>query len=238
MDDREALDLAVAFNRQVGNGLYSIIVGLNLVILSESPQAGIVANIQGGTFVNKNILEVAKDEWREILVAKIVAKCITNKSNAKWLSLRFSRQYEYWLIVLNYQPLINYSTGNVIGVKISAEVPQYPLHFYAIDEIITRVYKSIPVKVKLDKRLTNREVEVLFLLFHCDSYEKIASLLTLTIGQKFSKNMVAKVVSRGLYPKFNVLNLEALKVTTSAKGFHRRVPVTLFGEFMYPLKKL
>jgi len=238
MDDKQALDLAVAFNKQIGDGLFSIIVGLNLLILSESPQAGIVANTQGGTFVNKNILEVAEDEWREILVAKIIAKCITNKSNAKWLSLRFSRQYEYWLIVLNYQALVNYATGNVIGVKISAEVPQYPLHFYAIDKIITRVYKSIPVKVKLDKKLTNREVEVLFLLFHCDSYEKIATLLTLASGQEVSKNMIAKRVSRGLYPKFEVANLEALKAAASAKGYHWRVPVTLFGEFMYPLNKL
>lgn len=238
MDDKQALDLAVAFNKQIGDGLFSIIVGLNLLILSESPQAGIVANTQGGTFVNKNILEVAKEEWRETQVAKIMAKCITSEYNAKWLSLRFSRQYDYWLIILHYQPLTNHSTGNVIGVKICAELPQYPLHFYAIDEIIARCYKSLPVKVRLDKKLTNREVEVLFLLFHCDSYEKIAALLTLTSGQKISKNMIAKIVSRGLYPKFDARNLETLKAAANAKGYHRRPPVTLFGEFMYPLNKL
>lgn len=238
MDDKQALELVMEYNNQVGDGLVSVIVDLNLVVVSESPQVAQVANIQGGTFLYKSILVIAEEKWRENLVAKIIARCIANKSNSKWLSLRFSRQFDHWLVVLHYQALINYSTGNVIGVKIYAEVPQYPLSFFALDEIVSRVHKAPPKFIELDHKLTNREVEVLFLLFHCDSYEKIAALLTLIDGEQFSKSMVAKIVSRGLYPKFEVLNLDALKLVASTQGYHRRVPVTLFGEFMYPLQKL
>lgn len=239
MNDTEALELAIKYNNSIYDNNHTIITNLDYEIVSEDRFSAKLANINDGTYIGKSLLTLNNEEWRTEKFRKILESCQVKRSNSKWLSLKFSRDPSYWLIVINFQPLINYDTDNIIGFKITGEIPDHPLQFYGIKEIIRSSSEKRPAtKVKNDKFLTNREHEVLFLLFYCDNYQQVADLLSLSHGVNVTSSMVAKIVSRNLYVKFDVVNLESLMAAGHKNGYHKSVPLSLFGEFMFPMSKV
>ena len=239
MNDTEALQLAIEYNNNVYDNNHTLIANLDYEILSEDKFSASLANIPGGSYIGKSLLRLNDESWRTDKFAKILENCKNKKTNSKWLSLKFSRDPKYWLIIINFQPLINYSSENVVGFKVTGEIPNLPLQFYGIKEIISNSNeKRVIPKVKNDKFLTNREHEVLFLLFYCDNYQQAADLLSLSHGTNVTNSMVAKVVSRNLYAKFEVVNLESLMAAGHKLGYHKNIPLPLFGEFMFPMSKL
>lgn len=239
MNDKEALKLAINHNNNIYDNRHTLITDLEYNILSEDQFSGKLANFPDQTYLNKNFLTLNREPWRTEIFRTILQICATTKVTSKWLSLKFSRDPKYWLILISFYPLVNYATDNLIGFKITGEIPDLPLQFYGIKEIIERNRPANSTqKTKNDKFLSNREHEVLFLLFYCDNYQQVADLLSLSHGINVTSSMVAKVVSRNLYVKFKVVNLEALKEAGHREGYHKQLPVSLFGEFMYPLKRL
>ncbi len=240
MTDEKALQLIAEANDTVFDGNYNLIANLDYIVISADKFGAALTNTPGGSYLGKNLLTMTNDEWRTDIYRKSLEHCKQTRLNKQWLSLKFARKPEYWLIIINFQPLVNYATNNVIGYKITGRVPEnIMLPFFGLKEIIK---ESQPRKRTLDSKtdewLTNREHEVLFLLFNCDTYQHIANLLSLSHQINYTSSMVAKIVNRNLYTKFNVSNLENLKKLAYQMGYHKNIPASLFGEFMLPLNKL
>lgn len=240
MTDEEALQLIVNSNNNVYDGNYNLIANLDYIVISADKFGATLTNTPGGSYLGKNLLTMTNDEWRSEIYRSSLEYCAKTRQNRQWLSLKFARKIEYWLIIITFQPLVNYSTNNIIGYKITGRVPEnIMLPFYGLKEIIK---ESKPRKqlheIKTDEWLTTKEHEVLFLLFSCDTYAHIATLLSLSHQVNYTSSMVAKIVNRNLYSKFNVSNLESLKQSAYKMGYHKNIPASLFGEFMLPLNKL
>lgn len=241
MNDAEALQLIVQANDNVYDGNHNLIANLDYIVISADKFGAGLTNTPGGSYLGKNLLTMTNDEWRTDLYRETLEYCAQTRNNKQWLSLKFARKPGYWLILINFQPLINYATNNLIGYKLVGEsAHNIMLEFRGISEIINRGRPARPSTsiARSDKWLTNREHEVLFLLFHCDSYQHIANLLSLSYQKRFTGSMVAKIISRNLYSKFNVFNLDALKDAAHQMGYHKNVPTSLFAEFMVPYSNL
>lgn len=240
MTDEKALQLIAEANDTVFDGNYNLIANLDYIVISADKFGAALTNTPGGSYLGKNLLTMTNDEWRTDIYRKSLEYCKQTRQNKQWLSLKFARKPEYWLIIINFQPLVNYATNNVIGYKITGRVPEnIMLPFFGLKEIIKESQPRKRALVsKTDEWLTNREHEVLFLLFNCDTYQHIANLLSLSHQIKYTSSMVAKIVNRNLYTKFNVSNLENLKKLAYQMGYHKNIPASLFGEFMLPLNKL
>ncbi|MBY0243921.1 MAG: hypothetical protein K2Q03_00545 [Sphingobacteriaceae bacterium] len=237
MDNNSALNLIINYHKQIKDDIFYIICDLNYNVLVEDGSSAALANIEGKTFLGKKLVpELSKAIWRTRLVEQILKSCIASKKSSEWLSLRFSRQQEYWLIQLNYIPLINFSTGEVIGIKVSASPIKYPLYLYPIESIITAGKGNYKLdEVNNGEFLSSTEQEVLFLTYHTANYEEIAYLMSLAHNEVFNKTKISRINSK-LLEKYECANIEELKVITYQKGLHIKFPVSLVGEFMFPVK--
>ena len=237
MTDQEALELAVRCHNMVNDNTMGVIINLDYVMIAEDEISAKLANIPGESYLGRKITSGAN--WRDDIIAKNLEVCFNTRQTQKWLSLRFSRQPEYWLIILRYMPLINLTTNNVIGYKVLGEKMDDPLNFYNFEKIVTSVQGD---SLLYDQHNTkSNEIikdAILFLIFHCENYQQVADLLSLIVGRSYTKSMVSKVVSRTLYPQFDVVNLESLKAAAHKQGYHKHLPTLLLGEFMFPLAKL
>lgn len=241
MTDAEALQLIVHANDNVYDGNHNLIADLDYNVVSADRFGAGLTNTPGGSYLGKNLLTMTNDEWRTEIYRETLEYCARTRKNKQWLSLKFARKPGYWLILINFQPLINYVTDNLIGYKLVGEsAHNIMLEFRGISKIIHRgrPARSTESIERSDKWLTNREHEVLFLLFNCDSYQQIANLLSLSYQVNYTSSMVAKIISRNLYSKFKVFNLEALKDAAHQMGYHKNVPTSLFAEFMVPYSTL
>lgn len=240
ISDDEALNLIIKCNDAISDNNMSIIANMDYVVVSDSPLGAGLTNTPGGHYLGKNLLTMTNDDWRTEIYQNTLDRCIKLRTTIKWLSLKFARKPSHWLIIITFQPIINKSTGNIIGFKLTGEAPHHlSIGFQGIRKIINHSKNAKrEIAAQIDEWLTNRELEVLFLLFHCDNYQQISNLLSLSYGINYSASMVAKVVGRNLYNKFEVNNLESLKEAAHKLNYHKSVPISLFGEFMYPLEQL
>lgn len=210
------------------------------MIVAASRIAHKIYNVADGELVGKNILFFAENEYRANRFNQTLAYCFTQKKEFKFLSVRFARRKEYRMAVVAYYPIINRTTGDVVGFKYTGSVPDLPINLYALSQVLSSITTKQRNNAKelSDDRLTNLEHEIVYLAFQCDSYQEIADLLSLAHGKKFSRDKVAKIILRNLYSKFDVLNFDKLKEKAHALGYHKKLPANLFGEFVYPLEKL
>ncbi len=239
MTDQEALNKIVNYHQKEFENQMGVIAALDYTVLAEDGISAKLTNTEGGSFVGRKIYpDISSTTWRSDIVAEALNKCQQLRKPQRLLSLRFSRQTSYWLIILTYAPLINPDTDNVIGFKITGVLPDFPLNFYNLEKIIQSSHyeNKPPLDSASEEQL--QEEAILFLLFHCENYQRIAELLSLTNGRKITRFMVSKVVTRKIYPKFAVINLEALKQKAHEQGYHKKIPVGLLGEFMYDLNLL
>lgn len=239
MTDKEALEEVVNYYRKKFETQMGVITDLDYTVLVEDGISAKLTNFEGDSFLDHKIFpDIALTTWRSDIVANALIECNNLRKARRLLSLRFSRQTPYWLAILTYAPLINPDTDNVIGYKITGELPEFPLNFYNLEKIIhTSHYENKPILAN-DEEEQLQEDAILFLLFHCENYQKIAELLSLTYGRKITRFMISKIIVRKIYPKFDVINLPALKQVAHEQGYHKKLPVGLLGEFMYNLNNL
>jgi hypothetical protein len=238
MTDQEALQETIRYHKIINENCMTGIVNLDLTVVCEDGLSAKRANTETGSYIGRKIYPDISDGWRSEIVAKILDDCLNLRKTGKLLSLRFSRDPQYWLVVLTYMPLINQTTNNVIGYKVIGELPDYPLAYYKLEKLIAISHRAPKVDNGDDGFLSGVEHEIMFLLFHCNTYEQIANLLSLANDKIFTKSAIAKIINRRLYNKFGVVNLDALKEAAHAKSYHKKLPVSLFGEFMFPLSEL
>ena len=239
MTDQEALQEIVRYHNNINENNMSVIVDVNYTVICEDGLSAKLANTDTDHFVGRKIYpEIAKTAWRSEIVAKNLDDCLVLRKSSKWLSLRFSRNPEHWLTILTYSPLINRVTNNVIGYKIAGEPANFPLVFHNLDQIVMASHFDGITQPSEESPITLQEQAILFLLFNCDNYQEIAASLSLIYRKVISKSQVSKIIIRKLYPKFNVGNLAALKKVAYEAGYHKKIPLALFGEFMFPLNEL
>lgn len=240
MTDQEALEKIIRYYQTAFEEHLGVIVDLDYTIVAEDKVSAKVTNTRGGSYLGRKIFpDVSQAQWRSDIVEKCLSDCYNFRKTSKWLSLRFSRTPDYWLIILTYAPLINPDTNNVIGYKISGERPNLPLIFYNLAKIIQVSHRDFNLPApETEELFTLQEQAILFLLFHCETYQEIANLLTLIYQKEISKSMVAKTIIRRIYPKAKVGNLPALKKFAHDGDYHKKIPLLLLGEFMFELGDL
>lgn len=239
MNDIDALQEIVHYHESINENNLLVILDTEYTVIYEDSYSAPLANTEGGSFLGRKLIpEIAKSSWRIDIISQALQNCYSSKKVSRWLSLRFSRQPEYWLLIQTYHPLVNQETQNIIGYKIIGEKPNFPLAYYRLDKLIEISQHREQIPTATEDFLEPLEHEILFLLFHCGSYEQIADLLTLANARVISKSVVAKTISRKLYPKFSVVNLEALKNKGYTLDYHKKLPYSLFGEFMFSLDEL
>ena len=237
MTDQEALELMVHCHNIVNDNTMGVIINLDHEVIAEDQISAKLANVPGESHLGRKF--VYGIDWRSDIIVKNLELCRNTRQTLKWLSLRFSRQTEYWLIILRYMPLINLTTNNIIGYKILGEKMDDPLIFYNFEKIVKNIQGDPLLRDQYNAK-SNEVIKdaILFLIFHCENYQQVADLLSLIVGRSYTKSMVSKVVNRTLYPQFEVVNLESLKAAAHKQGYHKHLPTLLLGEFMFPLDKL
>lgn len=238
--NEQALQLAVEYCSEVDDGQHLLILDLDYTILAASRVIHEIYNVAAESIIGRNILEFVNKKLNRIsLLGANLEKVLIQKDSITFLTVRFTRRKDYRLAIVSYSPIINRSTGDVVGFKSSTQKSNIPIRLYSLPRILTNTTNSVNNQNEpSDKFLTNVEHEILYLTFQCDNYQEIALLLSLAHREEISRAKVAKIVLRNLYTKFNVLNLEALKDKAHELGYHKNVPTSLFGEFVYPLDKL
>lgn len=211
-------------------------VDTNYTLFEINPPALEMINRERDQVINKSIIEISHERWRDNL-RTILHECINQRKEHQVLSLRFSRQMPYWLLLFTYTPILSTLDNQVLGVRVTATVPHFKLNPYNLHRIFSNTFDGhVRQMVEKDKQkpLSEIELSILFLLSHSFSYEEIASTLTMVYPYKpTNKGIVAKIVSRKLYTKFNVSNLISLKSKYQKSRLNAQIPKMLFGEFSY-----
>lgn len=211
---------------------------LNILWYSQSSVSFFaeIASMSKEELLYKNIEDIAINPVRKEWIMTSIMTTIKEKKRRRFLSIRFDRPSGKETIMSLYKPIID-DGQHVYGVVITLEPVLFPIYFN---------YEKILYLVKIGNRegahkinnstnrynMSAREHEIMFLLFFCDTYEEIASVLSLIDNKVISFHAVAKIITRNLYPRFNVYNIKALKEVALKKRFHKQIPHTLFGEFI------
>lgn len=164
--------------------------------------------------------------------------CQSNKRIIKFLTVNKGRKIGYETLLYEYSPLVNNNTKNVVAILITAEVPSIPISFYKITQsfkdqgIVNRNIHDIKTP------LSEREREVLFLLFHCRNKSEIAEVLSNIHGKQITESAIRKLIHRNLYSKFNVVNEIGLRNAIREYGFYLRIPDAISDEFIFNVTDL
>ncbi|WP_158649261.1 helix-turn-helix transcriptional regulator [Aquella oligotrophica] len=88
-----------------------------------------------------------------------------------------------------------------------------------------------------DEFLTKREHQIAFLLFYCSSYVEIAEIISRFNQRIITEKTVRNIVSRYLYPKFNVSNKDSLLAKLQLHGYHNKIPNSLLSNRFIDLSR-
>ncbi len=155
------------------------------------------------------------------------------------ISINFLRIDGYKALLVHYKPIINNDTGDVIAIQGKLHKLEHPFSWYNISNLIIneRTNNGIYNKQQ-DDLLVNIELEILFLLFNCDSYKDISDILSIAHGKIYTQDYVGKVIRRSLMQKLKVFNVTALKKKAIELGYNKRVPLSLMGEMIVEIDKI
>ena len=210
------------------------ILDLDLKIVLIDNKAPIVMRLSGEIIGKHFLYDFDRTPKRAEFVKKNMAKCIKNKQVITFLSVFYDRQPGYEMLVYNYMPLINNESGELFGVMVEADVPKFPINFYALkNHLFSEEVLPKQKRTKNQLKLTLREQEIMFLLFHCDTTEEIASILSSVYARTITVAAIRKSIWRGLYTKFDVQNIFALKSAAVSAKLHDKVPTSLSNELIF-----
>lgn len=225
MNDKDAFDLLIKFYDTLDINKTFAILDVEFNIIYRSKRLHDVYHDQHPVFTTKNLIQLKRSKKRQLIVIDSLHRCISTKKSIKFFSINFSRRAEFRFVLMTYSPIVNNSTGNVIGVVIEGEVPNFPIN---LSRIKTHLF-DIPqptAKTTPDIKLSQREQEILFLLYHTSNHHEIADIIASTHNRTYSRESVTKVV-RILSEKFEVYNQESLLAVAVLDGWHKKIPLSL-----------
>lgn len=191
-----------------------------------------------------NMYEFIEDYPHKSYIIEMYDKIISTKSAITNLGINFLRKKEYVVMYSHYSPLVNPTTDEVIAIHGTATKLNFPIAFFRLPGLITNNTNGSPL-VDYDSRLKdydgfidNYEHEILFLMFYFDTYEDIASVLSLRYSKEIKGNTIAKYVRKHLYPKFNVISYKDLKSSAIKYDYHKKIPLSLMTSMVIDLSEL
>jgi hypothetical protein len=241
LSNSQALDLYVASFNQFSHNDISGVINTEFKVVAVTDAAIKLYSLNSlEEVIGKNYLTdmvVVLDRKNS---ADLLNRVIDNKTEIKTISINFIRPPTHDLMLVDYLPLINKDTLDVVGVHIKAYSLEHPLSWFKINQLMDNISKpnSVELTAMSDKLLNIIEHEILFLLFYYDNYAKIAEILNYRHGTNFSKDYIGQKIRRNLFIKFDVYNLDELKEKVLALNYHRYPPTSLIGETIIELRKL
>ncbi|MBX9866854.1 MAG: hypothetical protein K2Y14_08045 [Burkholderiales bacterium] len=237
LNNQQALELLIANHKQFYTDpheiMYLIDLDYNLIFISDyalgiwdyDPIKNDLIVQAGISLLNTKIADyVFPDELK-----KYSLSVFHSKKRLSILGINFKRKSEHVILISNYTPIINRDTGNVIAIQINAHKPRFPLNWFKIPLLSnTPTDQNANLKERplmYDTLLTTREHEILFLLFHLDTYEGIAAFLNVNCGSNVTPSSVGKIIRRNLYKKFNVNDINSLKAKAALLDYHKHIPI-------------
>lgn len=140
------------------------------------------------------------------------------------VGIDFNRKPEYLLMHFDYIPLVNKDTNDFMGIKIRISKPKVTLYYKTLLMKMSNMFDIAPKPINKQ----NREIELLFLLCHLSTNIEIATYLNLCGGAHIvTAGAIHKFITRNLYAKFGVDNLNSLKKKAIQLGYHRVPPQNL-----------
>lgn len=236
--DFAARQLIVSYFQQIESRRIFCILDLDYTILAINDLTMSIFHLYGESFLGKNFLyDFNRGAYRHAFAKANLLNCYLNKQKIQFLSVNKLRKSGYELLLFEYTPLINKKTGSIIAILIAAEVPLIPINFHNLKERLKHIYIENN-EHEGSLQLTEREKEVLFLLFHCRSRNEIAEILSNVYGKNITEAAIRKLVQRNLYGKFNVLNDQDLRNAIRNTGFHLKIPDVISDEFIFTVDEL
>jgi len=211
------------------------IMGRDLKIIASNKLCGEFCNLDctltGLSFFDLYPrIDNRKKQELQVMFDMVVYK----KQKLQFISANFHRKLEYMVAFIEYEPILNKNTDEVIAIMVSANTVPFPLRFY-----------NIKKQLQTGKPLGNFVInqcslvdEVAFLLFQAENYEEIAEILSLVKNYRISKSLVAKTIRTTLFEQFKVFNLKNLKGKLHSLNYHKKIPPTLLGESIFLLDNL
>lgn len=236
LDDQQALDLLIMHHKQFHTEQHEIIylidLDYNLIFINKFAisiwnYCSIKNNLRIEAGINLLDYKIADYVFPDEL--KLYSSTVLRtQKRLSLLGINFMRKHEYIILIFEYEPIINQDTGNVIAIRIYAHKPRFPLNWFKIQLSNYRFndqnYSDIKKPLMYDKLLTTREHEILFLLFHIDTYDGVAAFINANSQTKTSSSAVGKMIRRNLYRKFNVNDINSLKVKAIKLNYHKNIP--------------
>jgi len=229
------------YHHEIISDIPVAIIDMDYKIFEINQPALSIFNLKLENVLGKSLIALSDQRWQSKL-RSILDECVFYNQDKSVLSLRFTRPSKYRLLLFKYTPVISKDSGNIVSIKIVASIPSFKINAYVIYKIISNAFTQTELKAELPNNnvITPQELEpaVLFLLNNDLDYNEIASLLTMVYCKKYTKHLIAKLVSRKLYEKFDVTNLMALKQKYRKSKLSRVIPKFILQEFSYPIESL
>ncbi len=174
---------------------------------------------------NINLFEFISDHPHKSDLIDMYEKVVKSKLAVTNLGINFLRKKDYVVMYFHYSPLVNTATQDVVAIQVVATKLNFPIAFFRLPALISRLSTDRLV-ANFDERLkdydgfiNNYEQEILFLIFYFDTYDDIASVISLKYAREIKGNTIAKYVRRNLYTKFNVISNRELKMAAIKRDY-------------------
>lgn len=232
----KALAEVIEYYKKIVNHRLFAILDTEYKIILADENVPTITNMGTGVIGKHFINDFERTPKRKEFTIKNITRCVENRELVMFLSVNHTRIPGYETLIYSYAPLIDKKSNEVIGILVEAQVPKIPINYYALkkhlfdDDILP---KQKRIKNKLN--LTSREQEILFLLFHCDTNEEIAAILSGVYQTSITVAAIRKSIWRGLYTKFDVQNILALKNAAIQAQMHDKVPPSLNNDIIFKI---
>lgn len=200
--------------------------GINYKCLYTSKAyADIILQHREADIINKTMNEINEDlgELAKEIRPKVTDRVIRTKSEVScYLMNRIAGSEDYSLYHLTLSPLIN-EHGELFALfnrttRINFSEAGGKLISIITNPIIKK-YHSINLE-----QITRKERIIVFLLIIGKSHKEIATIASQIEERQITSNSISAIVSRQIYPKFNVTNQSSLIITAIKSGCLSNIP--------------
>lgn len=238
MDKNIKLQEVVEYYTHVIHPEMFAILDTSYKIITIDDTSPTIMRFSKNSLIGKNFLyDISRTPKRAQFVKENMDKCINTMKPVTFLSVIYAREPGYETLIFSYKPLIDKLSHTLIGILIEAQIPKFPINYYSLKKYRfnkTRVTKKVQTRNKI--ALTVREQEIIFLLFHCDTNDEIAEIISNAHNTKVTAEAIRKSIWRGLYTKFEVQNLLSLKRVAILAQLHNNVPPSLSNELIFQVE--
>lgn len=235
--DEKSVALVVNYYKNIEQKQIYCIIDINYKIIEINSFTIEVFNLSGAVIGKHFLNDFERSSGRFNFVSSNLLDCVINKKIVKFLTVNKNRRVGYEMLIYEYIPLTNKTTQNVVAILISAELPSIPISFYNLKETLKQKNWECN-KINENLVLSEREKEILFLVFHCRSRDEIAEILSRLHGKLITEDAVRKIIQRNLYSKFNAVNDSELRKFIRNSKFYLRIPDVISDEFMFKVEEL